>query len=207
MPDLLSEDDTRSAFADVRAAELSLVRPPGTAAAHRTVRRRRTTAALTVAGCAALVLGAASLGIGGLGDDGETPGAPPSGEAVNLTALAEIARAALPLDDEERERVVNSSSGPLDADIRNTDDAGRATTYQLLITCVGAGSIHFQLAAGANRIEEEIDCGATRMAAAGGAMLLSLPGPESRPHEIAVTVEPDVRALYHAGYAYVVMQL
>jgi RNA polymerase sigma-70 factor (ECF subfamily) len=49
MPEELTEEQTRAAFADLRAADLTFIRPPGSVAAQRTVRRRRRAGVVAVA--------------------------------------------------------------------------------------------------------------------------------------------------------------
>jgi hypothetical protein len=201
MPDLLSEDQTRAMFADLHAEEIAHVRAPGTQAAHRTVRRRRTTAAVTVAGCVAVALGGAFLlgqNVGRTSTPAPAPAARPSIEADNTVALGEAARQALGTAGSAPD-MVSGSSGPLDTGIHNVDETGHFARYRLLVTCAGAGSIRVKFGAGPKAVEDDVTCGQSSQ--------LSLDGPGTSPHDVTVTIEPDAAALHHAGFAYVIMHL
>lgn len=79
----LTEETIRTAFADLRAAEQPGFVPPGVAAAHRSVRRRRLVSATAAAGITAVMLGVGYLAAAGIG-----PSAPDSGTELGAQPAA-----------------------------------------------------------------------------------------------------------------------
>lgn len=200
MPDLLSEEETRALFADLHSQALHDVQAPGTQAAHRTVSRRRTVKAVSIAGCVAIALGGTFLLGQNIGSSkaatNPAPAAQPSVEADDTNALAQTARLAVGTG-EGQAAFVSAASGPLDSGIHNVDSTGEFRDYELRVMCAGAGSIDITFAAGAGSTKEGLACGK-------GPLVIHLTGPATKPHDLAVTIEPDPAALGHAGYAYVI---
>jgi hypothetical protein len=203
---MLTEDQTRSAFAQLRAAEIASVSAPGTAAAHRTVRRRRAARVATVAGCVAAVL-AGGVALANNLTGGGANSQPADPQAVDVVRLGRLANAALTAAEPERTtRQIFGGSGPLDSAIHDVDETGGSLpAYQVLVTCMGEGSMNVTLTVGTNSASDGVACGRTQAGAAGVATLISVPTPAGA-SEVSVTLEPDEAALHHAGYAFVVMK-
>jgi hypothetical protein len=200
MPDLLSDDDTRAAFASLRSSELARVRPPGTDAVRRTVSRRRTTRAVTIAGCLVLAIGGGvALAANPLGR-GVAPAGPPDRTA---TDWSRIAVALMPPDGTPG--FVSSAAGPLDANIRNVDETAHLRGYRLRITCAGAGAVHVKLEAGGATAEADVSCGAGIAEAGAATRELKVAVPAGGANGVAVAIEPDAAALKKAGFAYVIV--
>lgn len=78
MPNPMTEDETRTAFDELLHSELPRFAPPGTAAAHRTVRRRRLGSAAATGLALVALLGAGYLAVTGIDWSGSDRGGPPA---------------------------------------------------------------------------------------------------------------------------------
>lgn len=74
---MLTEDETREAFARLRADELPRVSGPGTALMHRTVRRRRATTIAAAVSTAFAVASGAAVAVGAATPEPAAPRPPP----------------------------------------------------------------------------------------------------------------------------------
>ncbi|MFC4149051.1 hypothetical protein ACFO0M_22600 [Micromonospora mangrovi] len=162
MPEELTEEQTRAAFALLRAESLTHIRTPGTAEALRTVRRRRRAGIATAAAGVALAL-AGSAGVASLvGGDRSAPPpvsstpstSPPPLSTAQLDALASEAGTALGINsiDNRKRRsegkgpILMSSSGPIlrggPSNISGTGyNENKTGVYVLEILCVGEGAL------------------------------------------------------------------
>lgn len=199
MPDLLSEDETRAVFADLRSSELPHVRPPGTEAVRTTVRRRKTTRMATIAGCAVLAVGGVWLGLSMSG----TPSTPAAPLDRTTTEWGQIAAALMP--PQGTPGFVAGASGPLDATVRDVDESASLGGYRLRVTCAGAGAIHVRLEAGGAVQQTDVVCGSGIAEAGESAREVTVAVPSGGPEGMAVVIEPDAAALHRAGFAYVVV--
>ncbi|RSM56471.1 hypothetical protein DMB66_34720 [Actinoplanes sp. ATCC 53533] len=166
MPEELTEEQTRAAFALMRAEDLTYIRPPGSAEALRAVRRRRrTSVAAVAAGVVIAVAGSAT--VAALVDTDRTalpPATPsPSPSALSKAQLDHLAAAAAValgidrVDNEKRKlegkpQIISSSKGP----VRSSEGfSGSASStnknggYVVEVVCVGEGTIRAQIWAAA----------------------------------------------------------
>lgn len=141
MPDLLSDDETRTAFAEFRSSALLDVRPPGPAAARRT-RHRRAVASAAVGVTVVAVGGGVATTLGG-GDPARpvTPAAAPS--TGTATASTPVTLRPAVRDDT---LVLTQTNVP----------AGRR---QLVVLCSGTGSGEATLAGGGVTTTAPVTCG------------------------------------------------
>lgn len=206
MSDLLSEEETRAAFAELRATELVHVRPPGTQAVRTTVRRRRTTRVVTVAGCAALAVAGGAIAAANMLPRQSAPapmiGAQPSVEPTDALGWAQLADDALG-EGVGRPKWLAHALSPIDTVTHDVAYAGTHSAYNLTITCAGAGTVHVKVAVGTHAAEADLACGATKSEAQDATKVLALPVGDSAAHQVAVTIEPDGDAVNKAGFAYV----
>lgn len=162
MPEELTEEQTRAAFALMRAEDLTYIRPPGSAEALRAVRRRRrTSAAAVAAGVVLAVLGgvtvAALIGTDRVALPPATPSPSPSAlSKAQLDELSAAAAVALGIDRvdnrkrklEGKPQIISSSKGP----VRNYAGFGGSASnmikngvYVVEALCVGEGTIRAQI--------------------------------------------------------------
>jgi hypothetical protein len=134
----VTADQLDDLFAELRAEEVTRIRPPGAGAARRSVRRRRITAAVsTTAAVLATAVGSAAL----LGNPPE-PAPPPPAASPSAPASPET-RATAALG-----RLVSDDAGlpgidvksPVVADFRHTEQF-YASPVRLAAACVGTGAI------------------------------------------------------------------
>jgi len=159
MPEELTEEQTRAAFADMRAADLTFIRPPGSAAAQRTVRRRRRAGVIAVAAGVGIAIVSTATVMSVVDTDRAAPAPaapspsfsrPPLTEA-QLKQLASEAMATLGADTNNADRkkagkpaIVSSNHGPARP---NMGTSGSATStnktgdYVVEIICLGEGTI------------------------------------------------------------------
>jgi hypothetical protein len=126
-------DQLEVLFADLRAETLPQVRPPGTAAARHTVRRRRTTrnvAAATVALAVAGGLVATRL------PHAEPPPVSPAERMAGLVGSARLA-----LDDQLPKLAGRLTTGPVETEKTVAFVGLRPGGYTVAVTCAGAGTI------------------------------------------------------------------
>jgi hypothetical protein len=215
MPDLLSEEETRAAFAELRSAELPHVRPPGTDSVHRTVRRRKAVRSVTVVGCAALAIGGGAvlapnlLANNGASDNrtngtANAIGAQPTVEPTDALGWAQLADYALG-EGVGRPKWLAHSFGPVDAGSHDVAYAGTYSAYNLVVTCAGPGTMHVKMAVGTHATEADVVCGATAGEARDATKELALSAGDNAGHNVEVTAEPDAAADGKAGFAYVLM--
>jgi hypothetical protein len=154
----LSEDQTRAAFAALRAEALPEVRGPGVDVVRHTVRRRRKTAAVTsafvVAGLVAGGFAVASHVAGG--SDPVPLLAAPADEQPDALARARQADEALTQGDS-----FAGGSGPAVARLDLSQVAVQPSTYTVEVACIGSGSATFTLSVGEASVHEPVTCAAT----------------------------------------------
>jgi len=144
MPDQLDE-----LFADLRAETITQVRPPGVAAAHRTVRRRRVVALSAVVATVALVAGGVQLAFGGA----RAPVATPS-DSLSPQQRAERALAAATAKPGQTWAGVVSEPTWISP---RTVETG---AYRLYVACAGPGSIGLEIRADGRSLSgENVSCG------------------------------------------------
>lgn len=210
MPEMLTEDEVREAFARLRAAELPRVPGPGTAAIERTVRRRRATT-IVVAGLttALAVVAGAALAVGAPAPEPAPPPAPAASNPVptpvptlvptgpDLIRLGE--QASLALDPVVPGDYAGGGSGPLEGaltyQLEATLPAGR---YRLAATCVGAGKARFEIVQNQHAEGFDVVCDGR----AGSLEFVYQP-----PFTLYINVEPDPVADGHAAFAYRVVDV
>jgi hypothetical protein len=196
VPEMLTEDEVREAFARLRAAELPRVPGPGTAAIERTVRRRRATTSAAVLLIALAVAGGAAFAVR-TGTPRPAPPPPPAApEPVptgpDLIRLGE--QASLALDPVVPGDYAAGVSGPLTGAVLDAHEATQpAGRYRLAATCVGTGTARFEVVQ--NRQAEGFDLVCDGRA--GSLEFVYQPA-----FTLYVSVEPDAAADGHAGFAY-----
>ena len=195
MPETLTEDEIREAFVQLRADELSRVAGPGSAAAYRTVRRRRATTIAVAAVSTALALaGGTAVSVGaGTRPAPPAPGAPdPVSTGPDLIRLGEQASQALDLH--VPGDYAFGAHGPLTSTVLDADSgtlpAGR---YRLTATCMGAGTARFEIVQNLHAEGFDLVCDGR----AGGVEVAYHPI-----YTLYVRIEPDSAAVGHAGFAY-----
>ncbi|GAA3344061.1 hypothetical protein GCM10020358_45750 [Amorphoplanes nipponensis] len=220
MPEELTEEQTRAAFADLRAADLTFIRPPGSAEALRTVRRRRRAGVVAAAAGAGLVLAGSATVAARVDPDRAAPAAPsPAPSALSdaeLDRLSEAAAAALGLttvDNKKRRsqglpRIVSSNHGPLrggDQGVAGVSSGTNQTgVYVVEVVCVGTGTLHALVwaADGISR-DRPVPPGAADVQVSCGdrptpvEVTVSAP----RPKLVFTRIEPDPSAIGRAAYA------
>lgn len=177
MPEL-TEEQTRAALAGLRAETLPLIQPPGSAAAARTVRRRRRTGVATVAlgVVSAIAAGAFVVQIAGRTSQPPPPGAatpslspspapaPPRLSDEELKRLEARAKTALGLDNVDNRRrraegkppIVWGTSGIARRAGRvgmsgGSSSVNESGVYVIEIVCLGAGSLMLRYWGGPQR--------------------------------------------------------
>ncbi|HEX6872770.1 MAG TPA: hypothetical protein VF163_16865 [Micromonosporaceae bacterium] len=213
MPDILSEEDTRALFAELRAQEHPNVVPAGTAAVQRTVHRRRMSTAVGVATLAALALVVGGLSVAGRDRQLFDPapagsiGEPSTSAHERLMGLAEQARRSvdggsrLPASPAEES---SAGHGPLDSVVQIVDEAmasggAPAADYRLWYSCRGSGSAILTWTIGSRTASVTMICrdaGAAAPTRPDGVVTLTGAG------IMTVRIEPDPDALHQAAYAF-----
>jgi hypothetical protein len=179
MNDVSSDQTLRTAFADLRAVEQARIRPPGTGAAHRTVRRRRhrlgavaATAGLT----AIMAVSAGYLAItNGPAPDRATadpaslvaqattaPGTgahQPDLDRITLNALGKLPAGT---------RTVALADGPGGARSLPMDMAAKPGRFQLKLACGGDGTVTATISAGSDVVTATARCATTADGVAAG---------------------------------------
>lgn len=214
MTDPTTDQTIRTAFAALRAEEQPRVIPPGTDAAHRTVRRRRRLRLATAGGG---VAAAALLAAGYLTGPGQLDRAPevvhsraPAATLSRVTVadladpdLQELARLTAEALGGGSEKDILLVSGdvretaPPDGDLVEvlgviTDEAGRLL---LRVSCGGAGSLEVIVRAGDDEANTTVRCGTTAAEITDGIGEADLV--VDRDEEIQITVVPDQAAADH----------
>jgi hypothetical protein len=196
VPDMLTEDETRQAFARMRANELTRLAGPGSAAAHRTVRRRRATTITVAAVTIGLALAGGSVVL--VGADPPQPAPPAPGVPDTVSTGPDLIRLG-----EEASRALDTAvpgdyffdgSGLLTSTVLDADPgtlpAGR---IRLTATCVGAGNARFEIIQNRDAEGFDVICDGT-------------PGSIEVAYQpvftLYVSVKPDSAAVGHAGFAY-----
>ncbi|HET9517214.1 MAG TPA: hypothetical protein VFO77_05775 [Actinoplanes sp.] len=153
MPEL-TDDHIEELFADLRATELYQVRPPGVAAARRTVRRRRAVQSVA-AGVAVLAVTGGVAGLGAIGTQQSGIGT----AAAPTTSESAATGPQLSFDNRERNlqlarKVLGAATGAekgAGAASRGNgivfDDVARGS-HELLLACVGPGSVEATVSVG-----------------------------------------------------------
>jgi hypothetical protein len=192
---MLTDDETRAAFAQLRADELPRVAGPGSAAARRTVRRRRVTVAVAVTTVLAAAGTAAVLAVAGVtGPAPSTLGTSdhPVPTGPDLVRLGE--QAARTLAAEVPGDPALGGSGPMTSIGLDAEDgvleAGR---YRLTATCLGAGTARFEVAQNGPSHGFDVACDGS----ANSVEFDNRPG-----FTLYVRVDPDDAARDRAGFAY-----
>jgi hypothetical protein len=203
VPEMLTDDEIREAFARLRADELPRVAGPGSAAAHRTVRRRRATARAAVLITALAVAGGAAFTVGtSTPRPAPPPPVLPAASAApspvptrpDLVRLGE--QASLALDRVVPGDYYAAGSGPLDGgfwyEYEETIPAG---SHRLTGACVGRGKARFEIVQNQHAEGFDLVCdGRAR----------SLEFVYQPTFTLYVSIEPDATADGHAGFAYAV---
>lgn len=193
---MLTEDETREAFARLRADELPRVSGTGTALMHRTVRRRRATTIAAAVSTAFAVAGGAAVAVGAATPEPAAPPAPAAPDPVStepdLVRLGEQASRALDVVVTGDYRA--EASGPLTKGIQDAHEATMpAGRYRLAAACVGAGKARFEVVQNGHAEGFDVVCDGT-------------PGTLEFTYQpvftLHVSVEPDSAADGHAGFAY-----
>ncbi|MEV4638373.1 hypothetical protein AB0J80_13585 [Actinoplanes sp. NPDC049548] len=122
-------DQFESLFAGLRAETLPEVRPPGTAAVHRTVRRRRTTRSM--AGATAVLAAAGAFAVGGLPEREHRT--VPDDPMTRLTAAAQRA-----VDERLPDRAEQAAGLVTGGTVKNLPVL-TSGVYVLAIACGGVG--------------------------------------------------------------------
>lgn len=210
MPDLITDEHTRALFTRLRAEELSRVAAPGTAQAHRTVRRRKTTTTVVAAGVAAVALAGGTLGYAQLTTSPAATSASTTQE--DLSQLADQARRAVASGGDRAIGAAPggfaSGSGPLSGVVQNVDEGedgrgvadGRRT---LSYACRGAGKATLIWSVGDQSRTVVMACeqpGPMTVFKIDGTIAVEGSG------IMKVRVEPDAEAVDRAAYAYSITQ-
>jgi hypothetical protein len=159
MPEELTEEQTRAVFADMRATDLTFIRPPGSAAAQRTVRRRRRAGVVAVAAGVGIAIVSTATVLSVIDTDRAAPSPaapspsfsrPPLTEA-ELKQLGAEAMATLGADSDNNDRkkagkpaIVSSNHGLARPDMGVSGSAtstNKTGDYVVEIICLGEGSI------------------------------------------------------------------
>jgi hypothetical protein len=213
MPEQLSDQQTRSAFAELRAGELGRLSPPGTAAARHTLRRRRRATAAAV-GLAVLGTAGGIQMVRAVGDaDAGRPTPPVAGPATTVTTgppatvgeslrRARIAQQAVSVDPEAK-RLMGSigtlQSGRFDRNSRGIDP-GR---YVIRVACVGSGSMTVAVrVAPAEKIFDAGDLVRGRITCTAQPDQTPLAFDVPAPGELAIEMTPDSATDGATGFAY-----
>jgi len=200
VPEMLTEDEVREAFARLRADELPRVAGAGSAAAYRTVRQRRATTVAAVLITAFAVAGGAAFTIGTGAPRPTPPPVPPPAPAAphpvpsgpDLVRLGE--QASLALDPVVPGDYYTGVDGPLTGGILDALEATLpAGRHRLAATCVGGGKARFEIVL--NRHAEGFD-----LVCDGRARILEFV--YQPPFTLYVSIEPDAAADGQAGFAY-----
>src|SRR4051812_36864221 len=196
MPDYLSDEDTRTAFAELRASELAGVRPPGTDSIRRTVRRRTAARVVAAVGCAALAIAGGAVvaadvlapapnavgqGVGSRSRPTERPTAVPT-DALGWGRLADAALRWTP----DEPRWFAHSFGPADASNHGVSYVGAYPAYTMTVACAGAGTVHVRIAADTHAAFADVACGATFDDAVAGTVELVLRVGSTATHDLLV---------------------
>ncbi|MBX6357177.1 MAG: hypothetical protein IRZ05_15155 [Micromonosporaceae bacterium] len=179
MNDLSTDQTLRTAFAELRAAERSRIRPPGADAAHRTVRRRRRLAAASATGgLTALV----AIGAGYLATTGEPAPVRATTDPASVTTEASAAPGArLP---QELTNITVNALGKLPPGSRSLVIAGDSVSpaprpsielaakpgrFVLRLACGGDGTVTATVRTGSQVTTATARCATTTDAVAAGA--------------------------------------
>lgn len=200
MPDLLTDDQTRAMFRQLRAEQLHHVVPPGAADAHRTVRRRRITSALaaSVALLTIIGLGYAQLTAPTQLNPAEPSSAPGQDELIRLADQAhDSVRAAGP---SASANILTGGWGPLNNDIQDEDGRGVPMAhYTLGYACRGVGQAKITWSIGKTTRTATMACGDPSPATSrkpDGTLTATGSG------VMTIRIDPNIRAINHAAYAY-----
>ncbi|SCL16275.1 hypothetical protein GA0070624_0975 [Micromonospora rhizosphaerae] len=228
MPEELTEEQTREAFALLRAEALTHIRPPGAAEALRAVRRRRRTGVAAVAAGVGLAVagGAAVANLVDADRSAPPPAAaspspsPSALSAAQLDDLASAAAAALGTKDVDNRKprsegkgpIIMSGGGPVlrgDQGISGTGYSENKTgVYVFEVLCVGEGTLRARFWAGTSTA----NAAGSRPTPPPNSPDLQVPcGDEPTPatasvrapwpERVYVSIEPDQAAVGRAAYA------
>ncbi|MFI7598367.1 hypothetical protein [Actinoplanes sp. NPDC049681] len=186
-------DQFESLFAGLRTETLPQVRPPGIAAAHRTVRRRRTTR--SVATATAVIAVAGTFAAAGLPDRGDR-----DDSAERIDRLVVAAQRAVGQQTARQNGL--PAEGPVAARTSQQFAGLTAGSYTLVLACGGVGvlTLAVRLAGDAAPTDlggQVVSCAARPKAAS---MQFRLPADGT----VAVSLQGDDQAAGHAGYSLVV---
>jgi hypothetical protein len=201
----LTDEHIEDLFADLRADEIRQVRPPGTAAARGTVKRRRTVRSVTAGVAALAVVGGIAVGLNDRGPSSDLIGT--DTHRVYSDALLEIRRdlaatvVGVPAEVQGivgREMLRGGTTSVFEA---------LAGTYELKLSCVGAGQVDVEVrngAAGAGGVfDHEEAAVALRTPATcdgpGSIQAWTFPITEDF---LAVSVQPDREARDQSAFAF-----
>ena len=132
MPETLSPDETRDAFADLRATLLPEVKAPGPGAARRALRRRRTLTSAAAGVAVAAVAGGVAVAFAG----GPAPAPPPSvvAEPAPVTPSLDVPAAA------EGGRLQSIARASLEEPYTLTTTTVAKGVQRYVVICSGTGS-------------------------------------------------------------------
>ncbi len=212
MPEQLTDSETRELFTDLRAGQLSHVRPPGVVTVRRTVRRRRIVASvaagLAVLGVSGLAVGAVSHSDRPLVTGGATPQPVASGRSDPArVALSSQAADSLPVPEGESVEFGRSTEDVLGG------LQVPAGYYTLHVRCLGAGTLTARLGSDVDQsvpgavqppggpapdsATATVPCGET-------AEIVRVPFRMSKSGSLWHTVSTDDLARRESGFAYAV---
>ncbi|MEU4441568.1 hypothetical protein [Micromonospora chalcea] len=226
MPEDITEEQTRNAFALMRAETLTHIRPPGTAAAQRTVRnRRRTGIAALAAGVGIVVAGGFAVTHLATSERSATPPAAPSPSpspselpAEQLDRMAATAAAALGITSVDNKQRRREGKGPIlmigseparRGGISGTGyNENKTGIYVLDVLCVGEGTLRTRFWAATSGADEAgnpapipPDAAEAQVPCSDKPERVSLSVRAPWPKKVYVSIEPDQAAEGRAAHA------
>ncbi|MEV8509919.1 hypothetical protein AB0368_34545 [Actinoplanes sp. NPDC051475] len=186
-------DQIESLFAGLRAETLPQVRPPGIAAVHRTVRRRRT--ARSVAGATAVLAAAGAFAAMGLPEHDQRKA--PDDRMARLTAAAQRA-----VGEQVPDRGGHAAAGPVTGGTVENVPGLTAGSYIVAVACAGAGVL--TLAVTRSDGENPMALGGQVVSCATDPQAATMPFQLPVDGELTVSLHGDDQAAREAAYSLVV---
>jgi hypothetical protein len=194
---VLAEEQTRAAFAQLRADEMGRLIPPGAAGVRRTVRRRRAVRAASGVLAAAVLAVAALAGLNAIQPAPDRR--PPVLSGPQLDDLA--AQAGTVLNSGDNQTIIRSESRVTDMFSNTHAIEADSADYQLQVSCVGTGHLALTFRVGADDLDADVTCGP-----AGTPPHIFNARASSGTGSIFISLRPDEAARQRAGFAYLILR-